>query len=332
MLTCIPRVALAYLPTPLEEMENLTRKLKGPPLLIKRDDQTGLAMGGNKARKLEYLMADALAQGADTVVTLGDAQSNQACHTAAAAAKLGLHAVLLLRGEEPHICTGNLLLDRLLGAKVRWLGEIHPERVEVEPIIEELKERGLKPYLIPYGGSNEIGNLGYVLAMKELLEQLERRGEMADYIVVASCTGGIHVGLVLGAKIYGYAGKIIGISVDLRKEAFLNRLINLARATITHWGWEISIESQDFLVYDDYLGEGHELLGPPEVEAINLVAQTEGILLDPVYTGRAMAGLLDLIQKGTFQPRETVIFWHTGGTPILFAYAQELFRAPRTGR
>ena len=325
MLTDIPRLRLAHLPTPLEEMGNLTQKLQGPRLLIKRDDQTGLATGGNKARKLEYLMADALAQGADTVVTLGAAQSNHARQTAAAAAKSGLRAVLLLRGEEPPLRTGNLLLDSLLGAEVRWLGDTHPGRVDIEPIMEELRKRGLKPYLIPYGASNEIGVLGYTQAMKELLGQLKERGKKADYMVLASSSGGTQVGLVLGAKIYGYEGKIIGISVDLKREALLNRLTNLAQATIARWGWEISIGAQDFLVYDDYLGEGYGVLGPQETEAINLVAQTEGILLDPVYTGRAMAGLLDLIQKGVLQPQETVIFLHTGGTPALFAYAEELY-------
>jgi len=328
----IPRLRLAHLPTPLEEMSNLTQRLKGPRLLIKRDDQTGLATGGNKTRKLEYLMADALAQEADTVVTLGAAQSNHARQTAAAAAKLGLRAVLLLRGEEPPQRSGNLLLDSLLGAEVRWLGDTHPGRIDVEPVMEELRERGLKPYLIPYGASNEVGVLGYIQAMKELLEQLEEKGKKSDYMILASSSGGTQVGLVLGAKIYGYEGKIIGISVDLKKGALLNRLINLARATVARWGFDISLDRDDFIVYDDYLGEGYGVLGPPEVEAINLMAQTEGILLDPIYTGRAMAGLLDLIQRATFRPHEAVIFWHTGGTPALFAYAQELSRSPRTGR
>lgn len=328
----LPRLRLAHLPTPLEEMPNLRQRLKGPRLLIKRDDQTGLATGGNKTRKLEYLMADALAQGADTIVTLGAAQSNHARQTAAAAAKLGLRAVLLLRGEEPPLRTGNLLLDSLLEAEVRWLGDTHPGRVNVEPVMKELRERGLKPYLIPYGASNEIGVLGYIQAMKELLEQLKEKGKKADYMVLASSSGGTQVGLVLGAKIYGYEGKIIGISVDLKKEALLNRLTNLARATIACWGFDLSLNRDDFIVYDDYLGGGYGVLGPPEVEAIRLLAGTEAILLDPVYTGRAMAGLIDLIRRGAFRPNEVVIFWHTGGTSALFAYAQELFRAPRTGR
>lgn len=328
----LPRLPLAHLPTPLDEMPNLTQRLKGPRLLIKRDDQTGLATGGNKTRKLEYLMADALAQGADTMVTMGAAQSNHARQTAAAAAKLGLRAVLLLRGEEPPQRTGNLLLDSLLGAEVKWLGDTHPGRFDLEPIMEELRERGLKPYLIPYGASNEIGVLGYIQAMKELLEQLEETGKKADHVVLASSSGGTQVGLMLGAKIYAYAGEIIGISVDLPREELLSNLVSLAQATAARWGFDLFLDRDDFLVYDDYLGEGYGVLGPPEVEAIKLAARTEGILLDPVYTGRAMAGLLDLIQKGTFQPEETVIFWHTGGTSALFAYAQELSRPPRTGR
>lgn len=330
----LPRLPLAHLPTPLEETPNLRQRLKGPRLLIKRDDQTGLATGGNKTRKLEYLMADALAQGADTIVTLGAAQSNHARQTAAAAAKLGLKALLLLRGEEPRLRNGNLLLDDLLGAEVRWMGpqrRLPPERIA--GVLEELKQAGQKPYLVPYGGSNEVGVLGYIQAMRELLDQLEESGLEADHLVVATSSGGTQVGLTLGAKIYGYAGEIIGISVDLPREELLSDLVSLAQATAARWGFDLSLDRHDFIVYDDYLGEGYGLLGPPEVEAIKLLARTEGILLDPVYTGRAMAGLIDLIRLGTFRPNEGVIFWHTGGTPALFAYAQELsLRPPRTER
>jgi len=329
-----PRLRLAHLPTPLEEMPNLTQRLKGPRLLIKRDDQTGLATGGNKARKLEYLMADALAQGADTIVTLGAAQSNHARQTAAAAAKFGLRAVLLLQGEEPPQCTGNLLLDDLLGAEVRWMGSqrrLPPERIA--GVLEELKEAGQRPYLIPYGGSNEVGVLGYIQAMRELLDQLGERGVEADRLVVATSSGGTQVGLTLGAKIYGYAGEVIGISVDLPREELLSNLVSLAQATAARWGFDLSLGRDDFIVYDDYLGGGYGVLGPKEVEAIRLLARTEGIILDPVYTGRAMAGLIDLVRRGTFRPDEVVIFWHTGGTPALFAYAQELSSMPsQTGR
>ncbi len=329
----LPRLRLAHLPTPLEEMPNLTRRLRGPRLLIKRDDQTGLATGGNKTRKLEYLMADALAQGADTIVTSGAAQSNHARQTAAAAARLGLKALLLLRGEEPQFRNGNLLLDDLLGAEVRWMGpqkHLHPERIA--KVLEELKQAGQKPYLVPYGGSNEVGVLGYIQAMRELLDQLEESGLEADHLVVATSSGGTQVGLTLGAKIYGYGGEIIGISVDLPREELLSDLVSLAQVTAACWGFDLSFGRDDFIVYDDYLGGGYGVLGPPEVQAIKLLARTESILLDPVYTGRAMAGLIDLIRGGAFRPNEVVIFWHTGGTPALFAYAQELFRAPRTGR
>lgn len=329
-----PRLRLAHLPTPLEEMLNLRQRLKGPRLLIKRDDLTGLATGGNKTRKLEYLMADALAQGADTIVTLGAAQSNHVRQTAAAAAKLGLRAVLLLRGEEPPLRTGNLLLDSLLGAEVRWMGpqrQIPPE--QIAGVLEELMQAGQKPYLVPYGGSNEVGVLGYIQAMRELLDQLEESGLEADYLVIATSSGGTQVGLTLGAKTYGYAGEIVGISVDLPREELLSNLVSLAQATASRWEFDLSLNREDFLVYDDYLGEGYGVLGPPEAEAIRLLARTEGILLDPVYTGRAMAGLIDLVRRGTFRPDEVVIFWHTGGTPALFAYAEELsFRPPRTGR
>jgi D-cysteine desulfhydrase len=328
-LESLPRVPLAQLPTPLEEMARLFQELSGPRLLIKRDDQTGLAAGGNKARKLEFLIAEALAQGADTVVTLGAAQSNHARQTAAAAAKVGLEAILLLRGqEEPSVRQGNLLLDDLLGAQVRWTG---PERrlatERTEEILEEIKKTGRKPYLIPYGGSNEVGIVGYILAVKELLPQLEERGVAVDYIVSASSSGGTQVGLLLGAKIYGYKGKVVGISVDSPKEKLIGRLRGLAEATMARWQLAIEVRDEDFVVYDDYTGGGYGVLGPPEVEAIRLLARREGVLLDPVYTGRAMAGLIDLIRKGAFAPHETVLFWHTGGTPALFAYAEALTEA-----
>ncbi|MBI2845303.1 MAG: D-cysteine desulfhydrase family protein, partial [Chloroflexi bacterium] len=322
----IPRVPLGHLPTPLEDMPRLAQHLGGPRLLIKRDDQTGLAFGGNKTRKLEYFLAEALAQGADTLVTLGVAHSNHVRQTAAAAAKLGLKAVLLLRGPQPEGVTGNILLDQLLGAELRWLppGNYPLTNEVAKETLAELRRAGRKPYLVPYGGTNELGIIGYVAAMEEILGQLRDKGLKAEHMVMAASSGGTQTGLVLGKKLFGYDGEIIGISVALPKQQLIADMLSLAQRTIARWGFEITVLADDFLVYDDYLGAGYGVSGPPEVEAIRLVAQREGILLDPVYTGRAMAGLIDLIRRGTFHQDETIVFWHTGGTPSLFTYAQEL--------
>ena len=318
----IPRRHFAHLPTPVDALPTLTARLGGPNLLVKRDDQPGLALGGNKTRKLEFLVADAQARGADLLITGGAAQSNHCRQTAAAAARFGLDCTLVLAGEPPQRASANLILDQLLGANIVWtLPDARDEtmaRVE-----EEARTVGRTPYLIPYGGSNEIGALGYVFAMQELIAQ----GVDADWIVVASSSGGTQAGLAVGARLFGYQGRILGISID-KPEVELSRDVVAALATRTarHLGESIRFSAGDILVKDDYLGGGYGMMGEPEIEAIQLFARTEALLLDPVYTGRAAAGLLDLIRQGFFKRDETVLFWHTGGTPVLFAdrYSGEL--------
>ena len=321
----LSRVSIAHLPTPLEEMPRLSEALGGPRLFVKRDDQTGLATGGNKARKLEFLVADALEKGADTIITSGAVQSNHARQTAAAAARFGLRACLVLGGESPDRWTGNLLLDKLLGAEIRWAGERDGSRV-MEEVAEEEKRAGRNPYIIPYGGSNPVGATGYVEAMVELMAQLEVRDLQVERVVFPSSSGGTQAGLMVGAKALGFAGQIEGISVDKTEEVLKARLEELVAETTAFLGLDLSFASEDFIVHDDYLGEGYAKIGPPEQEAIRLSARTEGLLVDPVYTGRAMAGLIDLIRRGAFGTDETVLFWHTGGIPALFAYAEELLR------
>ncbi|MEE9617086.1 MAG: pyridoxal-phosphate dependent enzyme, partial [Anaerolineae bacterium] len=219
----LSRVSIAHLPTPLEPLPRLTAQLGGPELWIKRDDQTGLATGGNKARKLEYLVADALAQGADMLITAGAAQSNHARQTAAAAAKFGLARVLVLRGEEPLQVLGNLLLDRLLGAEVRWAGDL-PLPEAMAQVAEELRAAGRCPYVVPYGGSNAVGASGYVAAMEELLAQGAERDKLFDHVVLASSSGGTQAGMMVGARALGYEGRILGISVDPRAESLTHTL------------------------------------------------------------------------------------------------------------
>ena len=317
------RVSIAHLPTPLEPLLRLTAQLGGPELWIKRDDQTGLATGGNKARKLEYLVAGAQAAGADTLITAGAAQSNHARQTAAAATKFGLECVLALRGEEPPQVRGNLLLDRLLGAEVRWAGDL-PLPEAMAQVAEELRAAGRRPYVVPYGGSNSVGASGYVAAMEELLAQCAERDLRFDHIVFASSSGGTQAGLMVGARALGYEGRILGISVDPRAEPLRHTLAGLATATADHLGLGFTFAPGDLSVNDDYLGGGYGVVGELEREAMCTLARAEGILLDPVYTGRAFGGLLDLIRRGVFGPGERVLFWHTGGTAGLFGYGDKV--------
>jgi D-cysteine desulfhydrase len=319
------RISLAHLPTPLEPLERLSRHLGGPRLLIKRDDQTGLAGGGNKTRKLEFLLAEALAQGCDHLITVGSPQSNHCRQTAAAAAHCGLSCSLLLTGEPPAVLTGNLLLNKLLGAHLYWTGT-RPRSERLAELVAEVKKMGRTPFVIPLGGSNVMGAAGYVLAMEELMGQIAAAPANIDFIIVASSSGGTQAGLALGAHIYGFRGQIIGISIDQEASDLKMQVAALATATATHLGLGTISVLDKVEVNDDYLGEGYGVLGDPEREAVQMMAQLEGILLDPVYTGRAMAGLIDLIRWGAFTRQQTVLFWHTGGAPALFAYGEKLLK------
>ncbi len=321
------RIKLAQLPTPVEALKRLSQHLDSPEIYIKRDDQTGLAMGGNKTRKLEFLAADALEQGCDHLITMGAPQSNHCRQTAATASRLGLNCSLVLRGEPTDRIDGNLLLDKLLGAHLHWSGDNPPSIVILE-IAKELKAKGSKPYMIPRGGSNVIGATGYVLAMKELLQQLAENQINIDLIVFASSSGGTQAGAILGARVYGFQGRILGIAIDQPANKLKNQIAALATATATHLGLGTVTFGDMVDVNDDYLAEESGVMNKADRDAIRLVARLEGILLDPVYTGRAMAGLIDLIQGGAFERGQKLLFWHTGGTPALFADAQELILGP----
>jgi L-cysteate sulfo-lyase len=321
----VSRISLGHLPTPLHALPRLTEKLGGPQLFVKRDDQTGLATGGNKTRKLEFLVADALERKADTLITAGAPQSNHARQTAAAAARAGMRCVLVLRGQPPAEPQGNLLLDELLGAHVRW-AERNAVPATMEAVAAELRTQGRAPYIIPYGGSNPVGATGYVAAMEELMEQARQMDLRLDRIVFASSSGGTQAGLVVGAKATGYSNQVLGISVDQKREDLQALVAQLATATATHLKLDLEFAPGDIAVNANYLGAGYGVMGEPEREAIRLAAEMEGLLLDPVYTGRAFAGMIDLIRKGEIRRKESVLFWHTGGTPALFAYAQELVK------
>ena len=311
----IPRLHFAHLPTPIEELPRLTKALGGPRLLVKRDDQTGLAFGGNKTRKLEFLVAEAQEQGAQMMISAGAIQSNHCRQTAAAAARFGFECTLVLTGELPRQPSANLLLDQLFGARIVNVKDREDRDRILQETFDQAASEGKKPYLVPYGGSSPTGALGYAFAMEELMKQ----GVHADWIVFATSSGGTHAGLVLGQRVFGYKGKILGISID-EPVAWLQKNISaLASSASEKLGERIEFAPADVSANADYCAAGYGVLTEAEREAVRLFARHEGLLLDPVYTGRAAAGMIDLIRKGFFKKDETVLFWHTGGQPALFA-------------
>lgn len=330
-LDALPRVPLAHLPTPIFEWPRLSAALGGPRLWVKRDDLTGLATGGNKTRKLEFLFADALAKGADCVITAGGPQSNHCRQTAAAAAQLGLEAHLVLGGSPPppEDYQGNLFLDRVLGAHVHFVPK-DQRNPKMEALAEELRAAGKSPYVIPVGGSNAVGTLGYVAAMFELAEQLNAMDTAFDRIVMATSSGGTQAGLTLGARLIGFdsfrgRGPVTAISIDQQPEnadtfTFRDHVRDTANATAEILGTDVRLSDEDLPINHHYLGGGYGVVGPPEVEAVNLLAALEGALVGPVYTSRALAGLIDLIRKGEVEKDENILFWHTGGDAALHAY------------
>ncbi|ARD43120.1 D-cysteine desulfhydrase family protein [Colwellia sp. PAMC 21821] len=322
----MPREPLGFFPTPLVELTKLSKKLNGPKIYMKRDDNTGLALGGNKTRKLEFIIGDALAQGADTIVTAGAAQSNHCRQTAAAAASLGLECHLVLGGQEPEKSDGNLLLDKIFGCKIHWSGT-NRKGEDIPEIVEQLKKTGKKPYVVPYGGSNELGALAFLEAFKELESQRQNINASFTHIVFASSSGGTHAGLMLGNKIFKSSYKVVGINIDkgeTDKVPFNQYIVSLANNTAKLIGENLNFSDTDLILNADYVGEGYGVIGALENEAISMTAQTEGILLDPVYTGRAMGGLIDMIRTGKIKKTDSVLFWHTGGAPALFAYSNDL--------
>lgn len=317
---------LGFFPTPITELKRLSKKLGGPRIFIKRDDLTGLAFGGNKTRKLEYFIGDALSKNCDTVITGGAEQSNHCRQTAAACAVSGLECHLVLGGSEPEIPKGNFLLDKLLGAHIHWDGAFRKGE-KIPQIAEELKLLGKKPYIVPYGGSNEIGVVGFVEAVNEVKTQLENINENISHIVFSSSSGGTHAGLVLGKYLYAQKFDLVGIEID--KEEFeglsySEHLLNLTNSSAEFLGINHTFTKKDFILRDEYLGQGYGVVGDLERRAIKLLAETEGIFVDPVYTGRTFGALVDLIEKGEFNLNDTVLFWHTGGSPSIFSYQEKI--------
>ncbi len=324
-LAAFPRVRLGHLPTPLEPMDRLTEHLGGPRFWVKRDDCTGLSSGGNKTRKLEFLMAEALKEGADTVITQGATQSNHARQTAAAAAKLGLACHILLEdrtgsNDPQYTLNGNVLLDRLHGATVAKRPGGTDMAVEMEALAATVKEKGGKPYLIPGGGSNPTGALGYVNCALELSEQADAMGLKIDALVHATGSSGTQAGLVAGLAALGSDIHLLGIGVRAPREKQEGMVFDLARKTAARIGCEDAVHREHVRANCDYVGGGYGIPTPGMVESVRLLAELEGLLFDPVYSGKGLDGLIDLTRKGAFDGMENVVFLHTGGSVALFGY------------
>lgn len=328
-LSEFPRVSLAHLPTPLEHLPRLSDHLEGPEIFVKRDDCTGLATGGNKTRKLEFSMGEALQQGADTIITVGAVQSNHVRQAAAAACKLGLKCEVLLEHRVAHPSdlyksSGNILLDRLFGANLREYDKGTDFDTEMEAIADEVRSNGGTPYIIPGGASNPVGALGYVTCAVELLQQAEDAKLTFDHFVTTSGSAGTHAGLAVGLRGSGNDKPILGFGVNAGREIQEERVYGLACETAEYLAAPGIVTRNDIFADCNYVGSGY---GEPTAEmneAVLLAARLEGLLFDPVYTGKALAGMIDYIRQGRIGKGSTVVFLHTGGAAGLFAYADTL--------
>ena len=324
----LPRVRLAALPTPLQPLPHLTKYLGGPEIWIKRDDLTGLAFGGNKARKLEYLMADAVNSGADVIVTGAGYHSNWCTQTAAAAKKLGIEIKLVKSGPregyEGEQWDGNHLLHRLFNADITV---VKPDMFQptLDKTMEQLREQGRHPYFIPVGGSVPLGAAGYYNAVLELTYQSAEEGIQFDYLVHGTGSGGTQAGLVMGAKALNTNMKIIGAAVGWgERQDMIDKVKQIVEDSRTLFELDFNLEEGDITVYNEYVGGGYGVMSPEKAEAVKLLAELEGICIDPVYTAVAMACLIDLVRKNGFRSDQKIVFLHTGGAVALFPYREAL--------
>lgn len=326
-LSGFPRLRFAHLDTPLEPMENLSKLLGGPKIWIKRDDCTGLAGGGNKTRKLEFLMGDAVVNGADTIITQGATQSNHARQTAAIAAKMGMECHLLLEDrtgsqEIDYNYNGNVLLDMLFGAHLTKYPAGTDMNAAMERVAQQLRDEGKNPYIIPGGGSNPIGALGYVNAALELIVQANKLGLKVDRVVHATGSAGTQAGLVAGLTASNSHIPVLGIGVRAPRVLQEENVYNLAARTVEHLGVPGIVTRDKVVANTDYVGAGYGIPTESALEAISLFARHEAILLDPVYSAKGAAGMIDLIRRGEFSKDSNIVFLHTGGSQALFGYRE----------
>jgi 1-aminocyclopropane-1-carboxylate deaminase/D-cysteine desulfhydrase-like pyridoxal-dependent ACC family enzyme len=329
LLYGLPRVSLANQPTPLDDCRRLSASLPGPRILIKRDDLTGLAAGGNKARMLEFLMGDVVSGGYDTVITSAPTQSNFCRMVAAASARLGVKAILLLRCEGPEKVQANLLIDDLVGAEIRMVPMTNVNSTDqtdamMEDIAAALRAQGRKPWVANLRRASAYAAVSYLDATRELRAQLGALNTKADYVFITTCSGGTQGGVVMGSRLMNMAMKVVGSRMRDKKEdlyPLVRRAIQDASELLCI---KVPLQQDDIVVIDEYTGRGTSDITEGCLEAIRLVAETEGILLDPVYTGKTMAALIDHIRTGRIHAEETVVFWHTGGLPMVFLYGDQL--------
>ena len=332
MLSQFPRVSLAHLPTPLEHLPRLSEHLGGPQIYVKRDDCTGLATGGNKTRKLEFSMGEALQKGADTIITVGAIQSNHVRQTAAAACKLGLGCEVLLEHRvgspsSTYTTSGNIFLDKIFGANLREYSAGTDFDDAMEAVAEEVRKQGGTPYKIPGGASNAVGALGYVGCGIELLQQMDEQDLNVDHVVTATGSAGTHAGLAVGLRASKSDIPILGIGVNVSQEIQEQRVISLAEETATLLGHGGCVTRADIIADCSYIGAGYGEPTESMNEAILMLARYEGLLFDPVYSGKALAGMIDYVREGRFVSGENIVFLHTGGSAGLFAYADALSTA-----
>lgn len=317
-----PRYPLAILPTPLVEAPHLSKALGGPQILVKRDDMTGFGFGGNKIRNLEFYLADAVDQGCDVIVTGGGPQSNHIRATAAAARVAGMSAVAIMHGSRPAESQGNLLLDRILNVDLYFTDD--PDRtlvdIKIKEVSEELERSGSHPYVIPRGGASALGACGYVLCLYEIMEQTAALGLKPNWIVLATGSCGTQAGLLAGLKIYGSPIQVLGVTVSRPAPECRARIANITRETSALLGYHFDLPPDDIMINGGFIGPGYGIPTPECIDAIRLLARTEGLFFDPTYTGKGLAGLISEIQDGRLGPEDTVLFLHTGGEPGLFAH------------
>lgn len=315
-------ISLAHRPSRIERLERLSRELNGPEIYIKRDDDTCCLLSGNKVRKLEFFIADALDKGADTLITCGGLQSNHARTTAIAAKRYGLGCHLILRGKKPQTPDANYFLNSLVGAEVTFVTK--SQYLNREQVFDKLEKRllhqGKRPYSIPEGGSNGLGAMGYVRTMEEIHDQMKEMGIDFDAIITALGSGGTYAGLLIGKKFLGVRAELIGFNIAATAQYFVTEILRCARESETLLKIDLDLAEEDIRIIDGYVGKGYAKSRQEEMALIKHVAELEGIILDPVYTGKAMFGLTDQIRKGKFKKGEKILFIHTGGIFGLFPY------------
>jgi D-cysteine desulfhydrase family pyridoxal phosphate-dependent enzyme len=319
-LESIPRIPLCLLPTPIVPLNRLTQYLGGAKIFMKRDDLTGVGFGGNKNRKLEFLLADAIQKGADMIVTEGALQSNHCLQTAACSAKLGFDCELVLSGEAPDFITGNLLLDQILDVKIHRARDSVERKALMLKVEEELRAKGKNPYMIPTGGSTSVGALGYLNCVFEITKQSKELEVDFNHLIHSTGSGGTQSGLLIGKELYSPDLEILGINVGDPTERLQKEIKEIIKDFSKDWGLELMIGDEEIKILEGYFGEGYGIPTQEMIDMVKLMAKLEGVFLDPVYTGKAIVGLVDLIKSDVIPKDNNVLFLHSGGGPSIFNY------------